>query len=49
VFAARDIMSSKVVTVDPDDTIDRAVSLLVEHEVSGLPVLDKLKVEPDWG
>lgn len=38
---AKDIMSCNVVTVDIDDTIDYAVSLLVKHEVSGLPVLDK--------
>ena len=40
-FKTSDIMSSKVVTVDLDDTIDYAVSLLVKHEISGLPVLDK--------
>jgi len=39
-FKAKHIMTTDVVTVDPDDTIDEAVSLLLEHEISGLPVLD---------
>lgn len=38
---AKDIMTSNVLTVDLDDTIDYAVSLLVKHRISGLPVLDK--------
>ena len=39
-FQAKDIMSTDVVTIDPEDMTDRAVSLLVEHRISGLPVVD---------
>lgn len=40
-FKAKDIMTTHVVAVDVDDTIDYAVSLMVKHRISGLPVLDK--------
>jgi CBS domain-containing protein len=40
-FQAKDIMTTPVVAVDLDDTIDRAISLMVKHRISGLPVLDK--------
>jgi CBS domain-containing protein len=40
-FKAKSIMNTNILSVGPDDTIDRAISLLVEHEVSGLPVVDK--------
>jgi CBS domain-containing protein len=40
-FRVRDIMTTHVVTVDADDTIDRAITLIVKHRISGLPVLDK--------
>ena len=40
-FKARDIMNTDIVTVAPGDTIDHAVSLLLEHGVSGLPVTDE--------
>ena len=33
-------MNSKVVTVHPDDTTDHAISLMVDHKISGLPVVD---------
>jgi CBS domain-containing protein len=36
----KDIMTSHVVTVGVDDTIDRAVGLMIRHRISGLPVLD---------
>jgi CBS domain-containing protein len=38
---AKDIMTTHVVTVDVDDSIDRAISLMVDHRISGLPVLGK--------
>jgi CBS domain-containing protein len=38
---AKDIMTTNVVTVYVDDTIDRAVALMVRHRISGLPVLDR--------
>lgn len=37
---AKDLMSRQVVTVGPDDTIDRALDLMVAHRISGLPVVD---------
>ena len=38
---AKDIMTTHVVAVDVDDSIDRAISLMVKHRISGLPVLGK--------
>ena len=38
---ARDIMTTHVVTVRVDDTVDRAITLMVKHRISGLPVLDE--------
>ena len=40
-FQAEDIMTTHVVAVDVDDTIDHAIDLMVKHRISGLPVLDK--------
>lgn len=37
---AKDIMSRDVVTVAPDDTILHAIRLMLQHKVSGLPVVD---------
>ena len=37
---AVEIMSSPVITVGPDTTIDQAVAILEERRVSGLPVVD---------
>jgi CBS-domain-containing membrane protein len=37
---AMDVMVHDVVTVKPDDGIAQAVTLLVEHDVSALPVVD---------
>jgi CBS domain-containing protein len=39
-FQAKDIMTEHVVVTGPDATIDEAVSLLLDHQVSGLPVVD---------
>jgi len=39
---AADMMTESVVTVDPNDTVDRAVSLMVRYAISGLPVVDQL-------
>jgi CheY-like chemotaxis protein/CBS domain-containing protein len=38
---AKDIMMADVVTLDPDDTVDHALLLLVKHTASGLPVVNK--------
>ena len=40
-FKAKQIMNCSILSIDPDDTIDRAISLLIEHRISGLPVVDK--------
>lgn len=40
-FKAKDIMTTHVVAVDVDDTVDYAISLMVKHRISGLLVLDK--------
>ncbi len=39
-FKAKDIMTADVVTVEPDDTVDHAMLLMVKHRISGLPVVD---------
>ncbi len=37
---ASDVMVHKVVTVGPDDDLAKAVKLLVDHDISALPVVD---------
>jgi predicted transcriptional regulator len=37
----KDIMTTHVVTVDMDDSVDCAICLMVKNRISGLPVLDK--------
>ncbi|MEY4731330.1 MAG: hypothetical protein RL681_276 [Candidatus Parcubacteria bacterium] len=36
----RDVMESKVIAVRPDTTYEEAGRLMIEHDVSGLPVTD---------
>jgi acetoin utilization protein AcuB len=36
----KDIMRRKVITCGPDDTVERAAVIMLEHNVSGLPVVD---------
>ncbi len=38
-----DLMSTNVVTASPDTTILEATNILVKHNISGLPVVDKKK------
>ena len=38
---ARDIMSVKVISVTPKQTLKEVMELLFEHKVSGLPVVDE--------
>jgi CBS domain-containing protein len=38
---ARDIMNRHVVTIGPRDTLQRAMELMVENHVTGLPVVDE--------
>jgi len=37
----RDHMATDLVTITPDTEIMRAVGLLVEHDISGMPVVDE--------
>ncbi len=37
---ARDVMNSEVVFVDTHTTLDDAIDLLLEHKISGLPVVN---------
>ncbi len=37
----KDIMTDQVFVVSPEATIDEAISLLLDHRVSGLPVVDR--------
>jgi len=40
-YLVKHIMTTKVIAVSPEATIDEAVSLLLDHKVSGLPVCDE--------
>lgn len=37
---AGDIMTTEVITVSPDDDVEKVARLLLEHHISGLPVVD---------
>jgi CBS domain-containing protein len=39
-YQVRDIMVDRVFTVGPEATVDDAVSRMLNHQVSGLPVID---------
>ena len=38
---ASDVMTRKVISIDPDATVLQAARLMLQHRISGLPVLDK--------
>ena len=38
---ARDYMAANLVTLSPDTEILRAITLLIEHRISGAPVVDE--------
>ncbi|MGC7847101.1 CBS domain-containing protein [Desulforudis sp. 1088] len=38
---AGDIMTTAVITVNPDDEVEKVARLLLEHHISGLPVVDE--------
>ena len=40
----KDVMVAAVITVKPDDPIERAALLMEEHRVSGLPVIEDEKI-----
>ncbi len=37
---ARELMIADVVTVEPDGSVEEAISLMLQHGLSGLPVVD---------
>ncbi len=37
---ARDVMTRNVISVDPDSTVLQAARLMLQHRISGLPVVD---------
>ncbi len=37
---ARDVMTRSVITIDPDSTVLQAARLMLQHRISGLPVVD---------
>jgi len=39
-LSVKDVMKTAVLTVSPDDGIERAALLMNEHKISGLPVID---------
>ena len=38
---AKDVMTSPVLSISPDDTILQAVRTMLQRRISGLPVIDK--------
>jgi predicted transcriptional regulator len=42
--AAKDVMTTSVISVSPNQTVDEAARLLTFHDVSGLPVCDGARV-----
>jgi CBS domain-containing protein len=40
VINARDIMTTHVVFIDPDEPVEHAIDLMLRHGVSGLPVVN---------
>ena len=37
---ARDLMSTDIMVVDPEQTVEEVMGLMIEHGISGLPVVD---------
>ena len=40
-FTIEDIMTKEVITTNKEATIQEATSIIVEHNITGLPVVDK--------
>ena len=38
---AKTIMKEDVITLRPQDTLDKAIDLMVEHNITGIPVLNE--------
>lgn len=43
--AIEDIMTKKVVTVDPDQTVEAAVDLMIQNKIKKLPVVEDNKLK----
>jgi len=43
-LTAREFMSTALVTISPDATIEEAAGLIIEHKISGLPVVEDGKM-----
>jgi len=43
--AIEDIMTKKVVTIDPDETVEAAVDLMTQHKIKKLPVVEDNKLK----
>jgi CBS domain-containing protein len=41
IMQARDVMTRQVISIDPDSTVLQAARLMLQHHISGLPVVDK--------
>jgi CBS domain-containing protein len=41
----KDVMSKKVITVSPEQTIEEAVDMMVEHKIKKLPVVESGKIK----
>jgi acetoin utilization protein AcuB len=40
----KDIMSKRVVTIGPEDTVEKAAVIMLEHKITGLPVMKDSQV-----
>ena len=40
IYRARSVMTDNVISITPDVTVGQAIELLVEHSISGLPIVD---------
>jgi acetoin utilization protein AcuB len=43
-LTVKDVMTREVITVAPDDPLERAALLMSEHKISGLPVVEAARV-----
>ena len=43
-FNATDIMTSNPITIDEDEDVKQAITLMIKHNISGLPVVKKSKL-----
>jgi len=43
--AIEDIMTKKVITIDPDESVEAAVDLMTQHKIKKLPVVENNKLK----